>query len=175
MAAACSIRDFQNSVIPYMQYRNSAETLLKNSGEGGVAFHSLMLNRVAEVAEDSMFYVPKGSLLEWIDAWYSHPNDFLDKTLGKEVNVYRAMHAFYDDKNIDSPLNKSIAPWIHFKSFSRKGDSMPQNHGEFSVLPFWRAEFRNTGNIPGIKPVEYYTQELKTNGDILYIPHYQEE
>src|SRR5205807_7605742 len=62
MAAACSVRDFQRSVVPYMQRHTTTN------------FYNLCLHPVNEVRErHAADLVPRGSLLVWIDDMYSNP------------------------------------------------------------------------------------------------------
>ena len=75
MAAACSIKDVELVVPPYM---------LKNDD---TKFYSLSLTPYSDMAENSLLdFVPRGSLLMWIDETLGANNSFQDKTAGLWLN-----------------------------------------------------------------------------------------
>jgi pimeloyl-ACP methyl ester carboxylesterase len=129
MAAACSVRDFKQSVIPYLQRHPKTQ------------FYNLSLHHKAEERERWDLRVPyvdpamRGSLLTWIDDFFSNPLTPMDKTLGQYVNFLRT-------EQIYSP--PSLRSRIHQKVFSVGGDfsdTEPQQHGDFSRFQFWNAGF----------------------------------
>ena len=109
------------SVLPYLEKHPETE------------FHVLTLHPMAEVDEiNGADCIPRGSLLEWIDNWYTSPTSAVDLRLGKWVNVVNALHVF-----------KSVKERFVVKAFGVAPGSLPQRHGQFSDCPFWRTEFRD--------------------------------
>lgn len=81
LAAACTIRDGVSSLNTYLK---------KHSGATG---HILTLHPKAERTEQHLFgLTPLGSLLEWIDAFFSKPLTFDQRTLGKWDNLIQSTH-----------------------------------------------------------------------------------
>lgn len=128
MAAACSIHDFETSVIPYL--RNHPET----------QFYNVTLHHSADESERWDLFIPyfdpaiRGSLLTWIDDFFSTPLTPMDKTLGKSENFVRTEHLIPAD----------VRGRVHLKEFSVGGDSVetePQKHGDFKFCPFWKEDF----------------------------------
>ena len=113
----------------------SIKTLKNMSEQDGKAprdhyprFYNLMLNRVAEVKELNFGNLaPQGSLLEWIDNHYTQPESLVHRTAGKERNIIPAVHLFHE-----------VQDHVVFKSFDREHGRIPQKHGEFNDIPFWR-------------------------------------
>ena len=144
MAAACSIRDFQNSVIPYLQ----------NPKHQTTKFYNYTLHPVAENLESYDFKIGSyagvlgvgaGSLLNLIDNFFENPVFENNRTLGKWVNVMNGINFF----NIDN-----IQPRIFLRTM--KLDSFhPITHGgfddpEFSKPPrrgFWTEEFGKEAQV----------------------------
>lgn len=122
MAAACSIKDVELVVPPYMKKNDNTK------------FYSLSLNPYSEMAENSYFdFVPRGSLLMWIDDTLGTINSFQDKTAGFWFNMVRgASEAFKDP---------SIRNRVHLTQFGIKEDGAPQKHGEFGNYNFWSERF----------------------------------
>jgi hypothetical protein len=132
MAPACSIRETVQSVVPFL-HRSPQTT-----------FHVLTLHPLAEVGEINFLdLVPRGSLLEWIDNWYTTPSSHPDRRLGKWLNLVQALHLF-----------ASVKDRFSVKAFSTSPGSLPQAHGEFNQCPFWRPEFWDPEG-----PLEYYYDE----------------
>ncbi len=142
MAPACSIRDFNDSVVAYLRSSKGKETDCFN----------LCLNPRAENLERSLDggrnplvgatlgeIVPRGSLLVWIDDWFNHPQSFPDRTLGQFENAMLASKMFHPD----------VQSRIHMLAFGlnpgpRPGDDNdpgPQEHADFSGYTFWKKEF----------------------------------
>ena len=130
MAAACSVRDFEQSVIPYLRRHNQT------------TFYNLTLQRRAEEGERwEPFHIPyvdwamRGSLLVWIDEFFSNPLTPENKTLGRYVNFLRNEQLLFPSE---------LRGRIYQKEF-RYGDSVsktdPQKHGDFDRCPFWKKEF----------------------------------
>lgn len=121
MAAACSIKDIELVVPPYMQKNVDTK------------FYSLSLNPYRDIAENSLLdFVPRGSLLMWIDDTLGANNSFQDKTAGFWFNMVRgASEAFKEP---------SIRNRVHLTQFGIK-DGTPQKHGAFGDYMFWNERF----------------------------------
>lgn len=131
MAAACSINEAKDAVIPLML------SIQKSSASDTPHFYNLTLNRIAETDECVGYYsAPSGTLLEYIDSHYEKPEMHLDRTLGKEVNVLASIHVFDE-----------IKPYVHFKSFDRYTGRMPMGHGDFNKCEFWKKDFWSTETV----------------------------
>jgi hypothetical protein len=128
MAAACSMNDFEDSVIPYLRQPQNMNT----------NFYNLTLHPSQEMNE-KMYgeMILKGSFLEWIDNFLSDPTDVTDRTMGKWENVVAASHIFPED----------LRDRIIIKKFGLKNavitDPEPLKHGEFNdtVMRFWEKRF----------------------------------
>ena len=85
------------------------------------------------MAENSALdFVPRGSLLIWIDETLGSTNSFQDKTAGYWFNMVRgASEAF---------KNPSIRKRVHLTQFGIK-DGTPQTHGAFGDYKFWNESF----------------------------------
>jgi pimeloyl-ACP methyl ester carboxylesterase len=130
MAAACTVRDFENTLIPY---------LVKHKDTN---FYNLTLHPIAE--ENENFFldtIPRGSLLVWIDDFASTPATIMDLTLGRWSNAITAWPFI--------PID--IRRRITLKAFGiedpftnrGKGYKIPQKHGEFNDTSthFWGPEY----------------------------------
>lgn len=121
MGAACSILEFADSVIPYLN--NYPDT----------HFVNLCLHPVAEVSESNYLELPpRGSLLIWIDNFLSSPETTLDRRLGVWENVLQTTHV----------LPESLRPRIALKGFGvGKNATIPKKHGQFNEAVFWEEDF----------------------------------
>ncbi|MEK7486987.1 MAG: hypothetical protein AABZ60_21890 [Planctomycetota bacterium] len=125
MAAACSIRDFLNKTVPYLQTHLFTK------------FYNLCLHPEAEDNEKNWLgLVPRGSLLAWIDNRYMHPETHLDRTMGRWSNLKTALHVFPQE----------IQERLYFKIFGfAKKD--PISHGDFTEgkddYEYWNSKFWN--------------------------------
>ena len=129
MAAAASVREVQDSVLPHLR------------AAPGARFYNLMLHPVAEERESYTWGGvpidpgPRGSLLVLIDNFLSKPLTYLDRTAGRYDNFMPAAHAVPED----------LRPRVSIKAFS-VGDSpdvrgaSPQKHGEFTTRFRWWIE-----------------------------------
>lgn len=121
MAPACSIADVESSVVPFLQRKKYR----------GTKFHVLTLHPQAEADEINAFdVVPRGSLLEWIDNFFSKPTSLEERRFGKWVNLLQALQVF-----------KPVMSQVTIKGFGVEGDSLPQKHGDFNLCPYWRESF----------------------------------
>ena len=119
MAPACSIRDAARVLVPFLAKHERSR------------FHVLTLHPVAEGDEINFCdIIPRGSLLEWIDNWYTTPDSVTERRLGKFVNLMQALQLFHD-----------VRKQVSVKAFGVEPGSIPQRHGDFSECPFWREEF----------------------------------
>jgi pimeloyl-ACP methyl ester carboxylesterase len=129
LAAACSIRDFQDTAGRYL--REHPKTY----------FYNLCLNPFREIGEPQpLKKAPlflSGSLLIWIDEFFEKPHDFLDRTLGTFENAIIAHnHLPKGDR-------------FTLKAFGEQGavgrrnafDLGPQMHGSFGDYRFWEQPF----------------------------------
>ena len=86
MAPACTIRDFTESVIPFMELKNHSDSQF---------FDLSMLHPSAETLEAEFYeLIPRGSLLCWIDDFLGSPQTPLDRTLGAADNILQVPYVF---------------------------------------------------------------------------------
>ncbi len=121
MAAAASIRDYQDTVFPYLLHANTKAEV-----------YHLTLHPDAETEERSFGSIaPDGSLLVWIDAFLSSPATALDLTAGRFTNLLPTL------EGTPAPIRERI----HVKAFG-VGRSLastdPQAHGDFDTIEFWK-------------------------------------
>ena len=130
MAAACSIHQFTQSVIPYLADHPHTD------------FYNLCLHPTAEVLDAEDYELPpRGSLLLWIDEFLGTPETPLDRTLGRWDNILPATYVI--------PLD--MRAQIHIKAFTMTEDRSttdpvtntpaPQRHGDFTSMPYWDDAF----------------------------------
>jgi pimeloyl-ACP methyl ester carboxylesterase len=147
MAPAVSSREFEMSVLPYLQRNDDAR------------FYVLTLHPFAERRESNFYRLaPHGSLLEWIDAYFGHPETDLDRMMGKYDNVVNASVIIPD----------SVRARVHIKAFGYgdgsgcgKDNAYPYKHGDFNQagVPYWRPAFWHPGHI-GCEEIKRMTAEL---------------
>jgi hypothetical protein len=134
MGAACTISDLRSSVVPFLQQPEHADT----------RFYNLCLHPIAETLDTEAYdFVPRGSLLVWIDAFLENPRTPLDRTLGRWENVIQATYIFPEE----------IRGRVHIKSFDLLGwdatpaelAANPQKHGDFTRKNFWVSSFWQPG------------------------------
>lgn len=147
LAAACSVKDCQDSVVPY---------LLKRSEQKRPAhFYNLSLHPIAEVSEAlggdpgavslgglgktaaGVVLVPQGSLLEWLDGFFTKPMTYEDRRLGKWGTAITSVGIFPE----------KIRPYVHLKMFpvGVSNPQVPEEHGSFAdgtgEVKFWEESF----------------------------------
>jgi len=134
MAAASSVRDYEEITIPYLESEESAEV-----------FH-LGLNMKADVSETNwkaLDLIPRGSLLVWLDDFLDDPRITPDRVAGYFRNL---------PKVADLDGQEEVAKRIHMKSYGYGRCSAatdPQKHGHFSSRfklwdpTCWEPENRN--------------------------------
>ena len=128
MAAAASVRDVLDSIVPYLREKTDA------------GFYNLMLHPIADereiytLGEIPVDPGPRGSLLVMIDTFLSKPLTYLDRTAGRYQNFLPAVHN----------IPRDLWPRVRIKTFSVGGEvrnENPQRHGEFtSRFKFWIKE-----------------------------------
>lgn len=125
LAAACSIREFSHSVIPYLR---------SNRPDRQADFYNLTLHPRAEERERSTWEIgPRGSLLVWIDDFLESPHSFEERVFGQFENAILASKRF--------PV--SIQSRIHLTAMGAgpKVKAGPQTHGGFTEYRFWEPSF----------------------------------
>jgi len=133
MAAACSVRDFQASIIPCLKRCPKAR------------FFGLSLHPLCETGEVALSprhikldIAPRGSLLTWIDNIFGHPPSEEQRRFGIFQTAVLASH------NIPLELRSRVS----LKCFPFGGVEpregvvwYPQHHADFSSAPFWDSSF----------------------------------
>ena len=140
LAAACTIRDFEQSVIPYLKANEHSK------------FYNVTLHPVADRREKTFWdLLPRGSLLDWIDDYASSPASFMELTLGKWNNAIMAWHIIPDvvrrrhqvtlkGFGMEDPIfNNRKDPNDLSKILIKK----PQEHGDFNDAQqlFWQPAY----------------------------------
>ena len=102
--------------------------------------YHLMLHEEADVRDrwDSYTKVvdlpPRGSLLVWIDTFFTKPETRMDRTLGRWINFAGALH------NTGADLREKISVKV-FDVGQSVWCVAPQRHGDFDEFPFWNPQF----------------------------------
>ena len=127
LAAACSIRDFNDTAGQYLMQNTNTRC------------YNLCLNPAREVKEEFPTYatpiVLSGSLLMWIDEFFERPRDFQDRTLGSFENCIVAYRHMPNTSRFNLKAFKDDSPLVG------RSKSGPQKHGEFASYPFWDEHF----------------------------------
>jgi pimeloyl-ACP methyl ester carboxylesterase len=140
MAAACSVRDFQRAVIPYMEEHPRT------------VFYNLTLNPGNDVREVEGYEVPpRGSLLVWIDDMFANPYTPLDRTLGRWDNIVEAVYVI--PKKLRGRIRlKAFEMYLKLEDAPKREEDKyvvsPQKHGDFSACRFWRNSFWEPASPP---------------------------
>jgi hypothetical protein len=141
MAAACSVNDVENSVVPYLQIH-------KNT-----TFYHLTLHQTADETESSwesvvgrksplrwLMIVPRGSLLEWIDFYLSDPYTPGDYTAGKWANFIAGMPRIPNDVRSQMRIKAFgiMDPVLNIREIDK-----PEVHGDFTLTgeKFWLPDY----------------------------------
>ncbi|PCH65951.1 MAG: hypothetical protein COC04_00550 [Gammaproteobacteria bacterium] len=137
MAAACKIKDLEKSVVPWLRADKNRN------------FYNLTLNPYRDINENGYFdFVPRGSLLIWLDEFLADVDSFEDRTAGYWFNIMRTAEVVF-------PPN--IRNQVHLTRYGIKNIS-PQNHGDFDDFNFWDETFwinADKGVYPIIKNWPY--------------------
>jgi hypothetical protein len=125
LAAACSVRDYEESAIPYL-LRHPASAL----------HHVTLHDRADERERNYLDLAPRGSLLVWIDDFLARPSTPLDRSSGRFVNLMMSIHHIPAGLERRITVKECDAGW-------GAAPEMPQTHGGFDEEPtrFWRSEF----------------------------------
>ena len=159
MGAACSVRDFESSVLPYL-YAHRKDCQPPN-------FYNLSLHPRCETGELALLMptkshsfsidiAPRGSLPVWIDNIFAHPPSEGQRRYG----IYQT--AILNSHNIP----RDIWCQVHLKCFTY-GDAQkvspellenPQHHSDFAKAPFWRPAFWQVNPPSKTKPCKVAAQ-----------------
>ena len=126
MAAACSLRDYEQSAFSYLLHDARARL-----------FH-VVLDPDEELDEDNAWdLAPRGSLLVWVDDFLAQPATLMDRTAGRYDNLMVAL--------ANTP--RTIRHQIHVRVLSRGEGDVPAKHGQFTDpddtddrFRFWKRE-----------------------------------
>ena len=131
MAAACSLRDYMDTIPHYLEEYKTTR------------MYHLMLHDQAESTEQALWGTAlPGSLLVWLDGFFTRPDSPLDLVAGRYQNLLRVMHLH------DATLRGRISVKV-FNFGAEAKDTSPQTHGDFGNFPFWKDAFwQAKGNSP---------------------------
>ncbi len=128
MAAACSTQDAIQAIVPYLK-RHSA-----------THFYNLCLHPIREQSEYHFWdFSPRGSLLEWIDSYFTTPLIATDRTFGKWENLLTGTHLFPTE--IGSRVHLRSFDVLPIREWGMKRDAVPQFHGDFTRGEFWKSDY----------------------------------
>jgi pimeloyl-ACP methyl ester carboxylesterase len=167
MAAACSVRDFDRSIVQYLQHHTGGPapatrpvrltTQPARPGDDSIIatsnphdphlrtnFYNLCLHPVADMREldweVDADLVPRGSLLVWIDGFLAEPRTTRDLTLGRWQHLVQSAPV----------IPREIRGQIHIKAFELHNDGhgmdlpnpQPQRHSDFTnpAFAFWNPD-----------------------------------
>jgi hypothetical protein len=177
MAAACSINDFKNKIIPFLEEQNlraefAAATPNNPKFSGPVLktqLYNLCLNDMAEHIEHNpgqFDLSQRGSLLTWIDTLYQSPESENDRTFGRWINAVLATDDIPSGVlgritikgfGLDRRRKLGSPVYTEERSSTQVVDE-PTKHGEFtryqgakkrkSNFRFWDPKFRKLEAIP---------------------------
>ena len=139
MAGADSIRSTFKSILPYLD----AE---KHGDHGDTKFYNLTLHPQNEIEEPNYYLLPRGSLLVWVDDFFSTPHTQFDRTVGRWENLIQAY----------GEIPEKIRSRVFIKAFDQK--SPISRHSDFSRAVFWEESFWKP-KVPDTAPaaaVEFY-------------------
>jgi hypothetical protein len=171
MAAACSIRDFKDKIIPFFQEQElRAEFAKAAPGQAKLYaplikthLYNLCLNDTAEHIEPNpgqLDLSQRGSLLTWIDTLYQSPESENDRTFGRWVNAVLSTDDIPSNLlgrisiksfGMDRPRQKNSTVYTEVESATKVIDE-PTKHGEFTRyngpkkqttnFRFWNTKYR---------------------------------
>ncbi len=128
MAAACRIKDIDYVIAPYLDHNKEA------------VFYNLSLHPDRDLSENSYYdFVPRGSLLIWIDQTFASINSFQDRTAGYWLNIVRSASQTFADEDIRNRVHLTRFPI---------NNCPPQKQSEFGESEFWKEEFWKGTQIP---------------------------
>ena len=172
MAAACSINDFKNKIIPYLEEQNLRADFAMAAPNNPkfsapvikTQLYNLCLNDAAEHIEPNpgqLDLSQRGSLLTWIDTLYQTPESENDRTFGRWVNAVLATDDVPADVlgritiksfGLDRHRTEKIPIYTDAPGSTKLVDE-PTKHGEFtryqegerkrkSNFRFWDPKYR---------------------------------
>lgn len=118
LAAATSVDDFASVVIPY---------LLRNPDS---RFFSVSLDPYREAREESLFVLPSGSLLEWLDSYFTKPASDMGRIMGKWENLMATQHII--PESIRGRVYLTKQPYRSFETGTDGEPDRPQTHGQMN-------------------------------------------
>jgi len=125
MGAAAPIKDIENGVVPWMRRPSNTES----------RFYNLSLDPYREIGENDAYdFLPRGSLLHWIDNIFGEVNSFKDRSAGGWWNIIRTAQDVFPEQ---------VRQRVHLTRFpiGRKAEMGPQEHGQFDNYCFWREAY----------------------------------
>ena len=138
LAAACTIKNFERAVIPYLEQHPTTK------------FYNLTLHPYGDAREKTFWdLLPRGSLLDWIDDFASNPATFMQLTLGKWNNAIMAFHII-PPKVREQVTLKGFGiedPLVNNRRSLEEPENIlqnkPQRHGDFNDRDqlFWRPDY----------------------------------
>lgn len=132
MAAASTVRDAVDAVTPVLRKDSSTR------------FYNLTLHPYAERDEKHFgYFIPRGSLLQWIDGAFSSPRTPGDRVIGRFDNALMSLQLFPNDVRIRSRVYLKAFGYRDTSDLSVRDWLEPIQHGDFSSgkTGFWRREF----------------------------------
>jgi pimeloyl-ACP methyl ester carboxylesterase len=133
MAAACGTEDFEHDVLPYLFAHRETQ------------FYNLSLHPGNDTSELPGAWLapvsPRGSLLDWIDFYYSSKDTDYGWSFGKWDNAILGTKRFIYQQ---APrTQQQLQAQIHMKAFGFGPDAHfgPQHHGGFDQWKFWQPRF----------------------------------
>ena len=130
LAAACSVREFQSCVIPYLLTHGDSHFYglslhpRRESGEIAISPRNIPLD-----------VAPRGSLLVWIDNIFGNPPSEDQRRFGVFQTAVLASH------NIPPEARPQVTlKCFKFGDDDSRADGIirsPQHHGDFSRFPYW--------------------------------------
>lgn len=137
MAGATSVSDYEASMITYLERQRDRRSHDPDYAQAIplTDVYHLVLHPTAEISETGVAdLAPRGSLLVWIDNYFSRPVTPLDRTVGRFFNLMPEL----------ARTPHELRHQIHAKVFrvgSSKSETDPQKHGDFGEFPFWLPDF----------------------------------
>jgi hypothetical protein len=151
LAAACSIRDFKDKIIPFFQEQDLRADFAKAAPDRTKLYaplikthlYNLCLNDTAEHIEPNpgqLDLSQRGSLLTWVDTLYQSPESENDRTFGRWVNAVLSTddipssllgRVSIKSFGLDRPRQKDSPVYTEMKSATKVIDE-PTKHGEFT-------------------------------------------
>ena len=127
LASAASVADFRATIVPYMRDHNTTSR-----------FFNVSLNPYSEQRETTLFVTPSGSLLEWLDIFFTKPAHETSRVMGKWDNTMNSMSVILDD--ISDRVTLTKLEYEGDRSFFSR-PTFPQRHGDldghWDTYRFW--------------------------------------